>query len=315
MTNTLRASATILALLLGLTTTAHAEGDAQLEEARAHVQKGQQFYDEDAFEAARAEFQRAYEQSKSYKILYNLALVSTQLNDFATAYRHHERYLRDGGAEVPEPRRAEVLRALERLRPRIALVTIETDPPGAEITIDDRRVGAAPLAAPVMLNPGEHKIGARAAGREPAYRHMSLTAGESRRVALELARVQTETVALPSPSERKTPLWLVWTPAVLLAGGAATLGALTLSEGRKLEAMRAAPLADADALASQATRTKTFALVTDVAAGATLTAALIGLYFTVKGARSEATPTTTTRSRTRPSLAVGPGSVWLTGEL
>lgn len=312
----------MIALLLGGVSSARAEpepapsardSEARLREARAHVRKGQQFYEEEAFEGARAEFQRAYDQSGSYKILYNLALVSVQLHDFATAYQNYERYLHDGGAQIPEERAAEVQKALDALRQRVALVHAGCNVDGAEITVDDRVVGAAPLSKPVMVNPGEHKIGARKKDYQPAYRHVSLTASEASRVRLELAPVAERTVFVTRAAEpRSKPVWLYWAPAALLAGGTAALGGLTLSAESDLDSMRARPTDDPDALAAQATRTKTLALATDIAGGATVVAAAVGLVLTLKGTRSESVAHGPRTSG--PNVAVGAGSLSMSGE-
>lgn len=280
--------------------------------ARGHLEQGQQFYDEEAFEAARAEFVRAYELTKSYKVLYNLALVTAQLNDFAGAYRHYERYLKEGGDEIPAARKDEVAASMERLRRRTALVEVVPDPKDAEITIDDKPIGKAPLAAPYMLNPGEHKVGAIAPGHRPAYQHVTLTAGEATRVVLRLPKESVErTIVVEKVAPPRKAVWAYWVPAAVLAAGTVTFAVLTLNEEKELEELRGAPAraTDPGAIDEQASRTKTMALVTDVLGAASVVGIGAGLYFTLSASRAEKVAAAPPPVRVR----IGPGSFGLRG--
>jgi hypothetical protein len=290
---------------LPLTASAQEAPDPKAE-ARAHLEQGQQFYEEEAFAAARAEFARAYELSKSYKVLYNLALVTAQLNDFANAYRDYARYLQEGGEEIPTVRRDEVTKSMEKLKRRTAIVELVADVKGAELTVDDKPIGQSPLAEAYLLNPGEHKLGATAPGHRPAYKHVSVTAGEAVRVPLTLPAEVERTVVVKQSAvtERQAPVWVYWVPAAVLAAGAATFGVLTLGAESDLEQMRSRPARadDAGALDDQSSRTKTFALVTDVLGAATIVAIGAGVFFTVRSARQE-----------RVGLTFGPGSLGVRG--
>ncbi len=84
---------------------ARAQSKDEVAEARAHYKKGLDLYEDHAFDAALIEFQRAYDTAPSYKILYNLALVYLQLNDWAGSLRSFNRYLDDGGKKIDAKRR------------------------------------------------------------------------------------------------------------------------------------------------------------------------------------------------------------------
>lgn len=282
--------------------------DAKTTEAREHLRKGQRFYEEEAFEAARAEFQRAWEQTRSHKILFNLALVSNELKDFATAYRHYQDYLRAGGAEIPDARRADVELALAGLRQRIAVFEVTANARGAEITVDDRTVGTAPLAEPVIVNvnPGEHKVGARAPGHQPSYRHAWATANETTKIALVLTRIEARSVAVARPTApRATPAWVYFAPAAALAAGAGVLGALAWSSDQELDRTRSAPVDDVEAASEQSSRTRTLALATDITAGAAVVALAVGVYLAVKSSGAEPKGTSRRTNPAGPKLALG----------
>src|SRR5687767_10382569 len=106
----------------------HGKGDtkggdpAKMEEARQRYQRGLQLFNEANYEAARVEFERAYQLAPSYKILYNIGLCYEQLGDYVQAQSTLQRYLEIGGAEISEERRSEVAKELAQIRPRIAKV-------------------------------------------------------------------------------------------------------------------------------------------------------------------------------------------------
>src|SRR5947207_9603796 len=73
--------AIVMTLLLALSSgAAIAQADrpkqgVMTDEARAHLSKGGKLYNDGAYDAALIEFQRAYDLSGNYKILYNLAQI------------------------------------------------------------------------------------------------------------------------------------------------------------------------------------------------------------------------------------------------
>ena len=81
--------------------------------------------------------------------------------------------------------------------PAPAVLTIETDPPGALILVDGKEAGRSPLTLDT-LGPGEHTVSATLEGRRPAERQVKLaTPGERAMMLLALA---PEPVS-PAPTE------------------------------------------------------------------------------------------------------------------
>ena len=132
-----------------------ATGAARAEdpEVEARFEKGVALYKEADFRSAVVEFRRAYDRSKNPKILYNIAQCEYQLTNYVAAQAAFEKYLADGGSDVPATRREDVEGELQKLKARIALVTIKVDKPGAAVTVDEMRVGVSPLPAPMRRRP------------------------------------------------------------------------------------------------------------------------------------------------------------------
>jgi tetratricopeptide (TPR) repeat protein len=115
--------------------------EKKIAEAKSRYKSGLALYDDGAFEAARVQFERAYQLAPSYKILYNVGLVYKQLNEFVAALKSFQQYLAEGGNEVPADRREEVTKTINSLLLIVASATVTTNFPDAEIAVDDAVVG------------------------------------------------------------------------------------------------------------------------------------------------------------------------------
>jgi hypothetical protein len=100
-----------------------------------------------------------------------------------------------------ERQRAEAL--LKEVLAKVASVTVRVAPEGAEVAVDGVVVGAAPLAAPVFLEPGEHAIAARLDGYERARQVITAKAGTVETVELRLE--SSAPTVTPGPAATMPP--------------------------------------------------------------------------------------------------------------
>lgn len=278
------ASASFVSVVLVPEREASAETSPQVD---ALFKRGVEFYKEADFRAAVVEFKRAYEVSnKDYRILYNIAQCEYQLTNYVGAYNAFEKYLADGGEKVKEDKRSEVTSELAKLKSRIGIVTVKVDPPGAQVTVDGDAIGKAPLSEAVKLNPGSHKVEVTASGYERTLESVEVGSGDVRTVEVKL---KPTPIAPPPPSTGGTDK--DWTaPAVgwgitggLLAG-TIVFGLVAKGKETDLADAKALPNADAANLKSLDGKVGTFALVTDVFLGATIVAAGVSTYLTIRTA-------------------------------
>ncbi len=181
--------------LVALSATPAVAQDAR-DEARDRFARGLRLYEEGRDEAALAELEEAYRLSPAWQVLYNIGRVHARLGRAVEAADAFERYLRDGGGDVPADRRAEVEGRREEQRARIARVTIETNAPRAVIMLDGADFARAPLDAPLRIAAGMHTIGARAEGYGPVTERVRLAGGVDRHLRLELPREVEERARL-----------------------------------------------------------------------------------------------------------------------
>jgi hypothetical protein len=283
-----------LALLLACAPTPMASAKepskAQLDEAHAHLEKGLQLYKEGAFEAALVELERAYEIAPTFKLLYNIALVQKQLNDFASALRTFERYLTEGGSEVPEAKRKETEKELATLRARVATVQVGVNVDGAEVFVDDVSVGKSPLATALTVNPGKRRIYATKEGYAQSAKIVTVAGSESTKVSLDLAA--TSAPPVPPPTTKVTvedrparkpdssSAAIGWgVTAGLVVGGAIT-GWLALRASNDLKETRDAP-ATRDQLDTAQRKVRVYSIVTDVLFGGAIVVGAVSVWMTL----------------------------------
>ena len=208
--------------------------DAATQEAAERFDRGVRYYGEGDYGAALAEFLRAYELTGYWGVLYNLGQVSQGMGRRADALRYFERYLAEGGAEIDaiEGRRVEVEADLAALHERLALLDVEVDVAGSEILVDDEIVGTAPLADPLVLDPGPHVVVGRHPDHGTVRMEVTLASDTRESVSLVLA-----TPVGPGPGPGPVPpveeewsiasQWWFWTIlGAVVAGGAVTAGVL-----------------------------------------------------------------------------------------
>jgi len=335
MTYASRASL-IAAALSVLAPSAHAQpqspgvsGEApKLDEPHARFLRGLELYAEDDFRAALVEFQRAYELAPSYRILYNIAQVQFQLQDYAGALRSFQRYLKDGGDSVEATRRKEVEQDIETLHARVASLQISTNEPGAELYVDDVLVGTSPLSSPIIVSAGRRKITARLESYLPVTKLVDVAGADSISVRLSLVRSapasppapppSTSPPSAPSPAFPPEPgptiepsggvPWVGWAITGGLATGAAVTGVLALRASNDLQEKRETSNVGRESLDDASREAKRYAIATDILGAGALIAGGVSLYLTMEG-RSDPVRDDGTAIR----LNVGPRALGVSG--
>jgi tetratricopeptide (TPR) repeat protein len=173
-------------------------GADSMQKARASFHRGVQLYNEGSFEAALAEFGKAYQASPNYRILYNIAQTQYDLHDYVGAFKNLEKYLREGGNEISAERREQVVELNRKAEERIAHVEISCNLDGAEIRVDDLPVGVSPLLAPVPVNAGPRRITAVKSGFPTAARRVTVAGTEKAKVTVDILQSADESAFRPA---------------------------------------------------------------------------------------------------------------------
>jgi hypothetical protein len=187
----------VLALSVAVTFPQAAHAGAK-EEARKHYDRAIELVDDAQLAEAVVEFQRSYDLTKHFTVLYNIGQVYVSLAKPVEAIAAYEGYLVGGGKNIPAARRAEVEREVARQKARLATLVFRIIPDGATVRVDGNEVGKSPLGEMLSVGIGEHVVSATADGHEPAEVKVTV-AGEDRRT------VELTLVALPEKKAEPEP--------------------------------------------------------------------------------------------------------------
>jgi PEGA domain len=311
----MNAKFTCLLVVCALLFAGRAQAD-NASEARTRYERAVKLYEDGAYDAALAEFTRAYELNPSYKVLYNVGQVRVAVQDYAGALEAFQQYLREGGGKISESRSEAVRKELAKLEQRVARITVVTDINGAEVLVDDTLVGSAPLGSAVLVNSGARRVTVRHPEHLSQTQRVSLAGGENRKVTLLLTpRATAEPppppapVAAPPPPALPPPtlevakapavesrtsdnrsllLWSTWSTTGALALGTAVVGILALRADGDLSDLRGKPDNQAK-LEDQSDKVDRLALTSDILLGASVVAAGVSLWLTLRPEKEQRT--------------------------
>ncbi len=160
---------------------------AQADTPAVHFERGINLFNEGRYDAALAEFNRAYELEPAFQVLYNLGRVHAALGHAVEATHAYQRYLDEGGRNVPAARQREVREALATQRSRIGRIQVVTDVRGAVVNVDGNDVATTPLSEPIEVTAGSHTVEVRGPGYEPVRRAVQIAGGVLERVEVALS--------------------------------------------------------------------------------------------------------------------------------
>jgi hypothetical protein len=276
------------------------ETESSVSEAGRHFRRGVELYGEADYVGALVEFKRAYAHAPSSAALYNVGEAQYQLQDYAGALKTFTRFLAEFGPA--ESHRSEVERTVEVLRSRVGHVSVTTDPPGADVSVDDQPVGKTPLGEPLLLSVGRRKLAASMSGRPTVTRYVEVAAGDEFDVTLPLAAPPLDTSPAPSMAERVPPTSSTpshsrdaalrtfgWISTGTLAAGGVVFGVLALNEQRDLKNARSVFPGSAPTLNRDANLTTAYSILADSLAAAAIVVGGISLYCTLSAPTSDRT--------------------------
>jgi hypothetical protein len=198
---------------------------------------------EGRFADARDVWLRLWELERSRVAACNVGELSLRIGDMPRAAEFLTTCVQGGAKEEPDAaaraRDEEHVLSLARARQAVGALSFRAAE-GAEITVDDRPVGRAPLDREVFVAPGSHRVRAEL-GEESGEVAVEVAAGAARRVVVPLEAPARPPPPAPAPvpmppSPERARGWIVATgiaaSASLLAAGAGLLIASSAQEGK-----------------------------------------------------------------------------------
>ncbi|WP_437623725.1 PEGA domain-containing protein [Sorangium sp. So ce1151] len=140
-----------------------------------------------------SDLQSAWELNPTFDVAYNLGNTEHKLKK----HREAAQYLSFALRNWP------LLKTVAKLKPtaeqrfaesraHVGAVAVMVGVAGAEVLVDGKSVGRAPLEGEVFVEPGEHQVEARQAGYAPASQTVTVAKGGTATVTLALALAKSE---------------------------------------------------------------------------------------------------------------------------
>lgn len=191
------AGATLLALLAVLIADRPATAKDSATEAEPLIRQGLNLRHQNRDELALPYFQKAYELVRTPRTEGQLGLVEMALGYWLDADQHLSEVLKVGDHPWVTKNRKSLEDALTRVRRNIGEVTVEAVPAGADIIVNGRTVGTAPLAQAIRAPKGRLEIEVRAVGFQSSTSYVQVEGGDRKRAVVTLAK---EEPRAPDPS-------------------------------------------------------------------------------------------------------------------
>jgi hypothetical protein len=221
-------------------------GDPQAKaQAQALLGQGTKLYQQGDVADALEKFQAAYAAFPSPKLMFNIGQANRDLSRPVEALEAFEKFL-VGAVDASPEMIADARKSVAQLQKKLGRIQVDCESAGAEVSVDGKSVGLAPLPDLIWVTPGRHQVTAKYASAAPAIEDVDVTAGSVGTVALRLRPVAVsqatpahkaapdfDVQAASAPSGGSEGWWLgrkwTWVAAgstVLLAVGAITAGLL-----------------------------------------------------------------------------------------
>lgn len=166
-----------------------ANKDPGVADAKHHFDQGVALFNDGDFNGALAEFEASYKLHAAPGVLYNIGLTHKALFHYDEALGFLHRYLVEN-LKLPKPRRAEVAQQIREMEALLAALNFAVTPDGAEVRMDGRVLGTAPLK-PYGVAAGSHTFDISAEGCTPQKKTLIVVAGQPLTLTILLDRIPT----------------------------------------------------------------------------------------------------------------------------
>lgn len=179
-------------------------------------EQGAAAYDAGRFAEADAKLEQAWALKKTHDIAGNLGVVELKLGKYPQAATHLVWALQHFPPTETDQAKLGFEQQLAKARAQIGTLRVKVDVDGAEVAVNGRAMGPAPLGDELFVDAGTVSVAVRREGYVTAVQAVTLQKGEAREMSITL---------VPFKPEGRSSI-----PAVVLGsvGGAALVGGVVL---------------------------------------------------------------------------------------
>jgi len=198
-------------LLLGLLLAATAPDAAYAQDdkkavARIHYENGRRFFKDGNYDEALRELDKAYRLDPSPTLVFNIARVHEERGDLPSAIRYYKSYL----AINPRAKNArKVRKTIRRLKSMTSMgrLVVTSNPPGASVWIDGRRVGQTPTKA-MPTATGVRLVEIKLSGFSTFAENVLINKGQTSRLTASMRASANQVVITTNPPGAQATIYL-----------------------------------------------------------------------------------------------------------
>ena len=155
--------------------------------AKKNFESGLRLYGESSYAEALIAFEQSYRLGGRPSALKNIAQCHRNLKHFVDAYEAYEQMLARHDALISAPDKKAVQQALDELGVLTATVTVDVNEPDAEIELDGKSVGRAPMTKPKRIAAtGGHTVRVTKPGFSPFEQTFTVDSQQNKKVEAKL---------------------------------------------------------------------------------------------------------------------------------
>ncbi|HEY4121416.1 MAG TPA: PEGA domain-containing protein [Byssovorax sp.] len=219
---------------------AQAPPPASTDPADVIFRKGNEAYKAERYADAEALYLKAWELKQTYDIASNLGHAEMKVGKYRDAAEHLDFALRHHPPTGAQDKRVYVEAALAEARQKVGALKIKVNRVAAEVFVDGKLIGTAPLSVDVFVDPGAVRVEARLDGFQAASQRVEVGAGQSQEVSLDLSPAAPVVVATshvePPPPQKRSLVPVIVLGAVGVAGVALGVTGALLAGGKRGDA-------------------------------------------------------------------------------
>jgi hypothetical protein len=126
--------------------------------AKAEYEGGRVLYGDRDYANSIVKFQRAYDLSREPRLLWNIAVCEKNLRRYSKMLTTIRRYRKEAGPVLTDTERANADEIVKTVETFVSPLKLTASEAGADVFIDDEKIGTTPLTEPAFADVGTRRI-------------------------------------------------------------------------------------------------------------------------------------------------------------
>jgi hypothetical protein len=159
------------------------------------------------FAGAVVKYEQAYDLSKDSRLLFDMAICEKGLRHYTRMQKRLRQFQTEQGAGISADDKAAVDGALAVVAQLVGSLQLTVSEAGATVEVDGEAAGVTPLAEPLALDLGKHKLAVSKSGFEPASETIEIAGGSATQHAVTLV-AEAHVARLVVTTDSLATVWL-----------------------------------------------------------------------------------------------------------